>query len=47
MSESIAQIKWLRPQANYNKLITSNKNTIKLWKTFEKTNSFIQSSPLS
>lgn len=36
VSESIEDICWLNSQNKYHKLLTSNSNTIKLWKLFEK-----------
>lgn len=41
------QIKWLRSQGVYRKLITANKHTIKLWKIFEKSTAVVDYSPQS
>lgn len=41
INEEITHINWLRPQEKYLKLLTSNSNTIKLWKIYEKTQKYI------
>lgn len=41
IGEEINHINWLRPQSKYLKLLTSNSNTIKLWKLFEKQQKYL------
>ena len=37
VEEEIVELRWLRPQGKYLKMITTNCRSIKLWKMFEKT----------
>ena len=36
IEEQIKGIEWLQPQGKYNKLVSTNERSIKVWKFFEK-----------
>ena len=36
IEEQIKGIEWLQPQGKYNKLVSTNESSIKVWKFFEK-----------